>query len=180
MNRLRRLLARNRLDVVAGLCDGILTALTLAAGRMVGAESTLAAGLALRVAVAGASSSGFMLFVAHYSQLRSELSEAERQLNLTSHGQLAASRLGRAVLLESGAAAVVGGIAGFCGALLPLLVGVLVPSIPWLAIAAALVVLGVLGAALAIAAHGRPVVWALVLAAAGAVLAYLGMHLKLI
>lgn len=177
---LRRVLLNNRLYLVAGLSDGILTALTLSAGKLIQADSLLTLDLALRVAVAGASSSAFMLFVAHYSQLRGELAEAERQLNLTAHGQLASSRLGRTVLIESATAAILGSLAGFCGALLPLLVGVIVPSAPWLAIAAALAALAILGAFLAFAVNGRAAAWAGALVLAGAALAYLGTYLKLI
>jgi len=180
MKLFRKVLRDNRLDLVAGLCDGILTALTLAAGKMTGSEPPPEFTLALRVAVAGASSSVFMLFVAHYAQLRGELTEAERQLNMVTRGQLAASRLGNKILLESGAAAVIGGIAGFGGALLPLLIGVLVPIAPWVSIAAALVVLAGLGVLLAVAVHGRPLLWALMLAGAGGFLAWLGVQLRLI
>jgi predicted membrane protein (TIGR00267 family) len=180
MKRVRRLLRENRLYLVVGLCDGILSALTLAAGRLIQADSALSIGLALRVAVAGASSAAFMLFVAHYSELRAELFEAERQLNLTSHGQMAASRLGRVVLLESGTAALIGCIAGFCGSLLPLVVGVMVPSAPWLSIVVALTVLAVLGVSLARAASGQPIQWAFALIVGGGILAYLGTYLRLI
>ena len=180
MSSARRLFRRYRLDLVAGLCDGILSALTLAAGKLLGAEAPLQFDLALRVAVAGAISSAFMLSVAHYSQLRGELAEAEKELNLLDHGRLVTSRLGQAVLIESGTSALFGSVAGFSGALLPLLIGVLVPGAPWLAIAAALAILAVLGASLAIAVSGRPVVWVITLVAAGVCVAYLGSQLKLI
>jgi predicted membrane protein (TIGR00267 family) len=180
MRKLRKVLGEIRLELIAGFCDGILTALTLAAGRIVASASPISLGLALRVATAGASSSVFMFAVAHYAQSRGELSEAERQLNLTSHGKLANSRLGREVLLESAAAAIIGSASGFCGSLIPLLVGVMVPGARWLAIATALAVLAVLGAFLATTVQGRPLRWAVSLMLAGGALAYLGMRLRLI
>jgi hypothetical protein len=74
----------NRLDVVAGLIDGILNALTLAAGRLVhagGEGATLS--LALRVSVAAGATTIFVFFIAHYAQLRLDLVRHERQLNFT-------------------------------------------------------------------------------------------------
>jgi hypothetical protein len=62
--------SRNRLDLVAGLSDGILTALTLAAGKLLGPEAAMSPGLALRVALAAAVSGAFVFFVAHYAVLR--------------------------------------------------------------------------------------------------------------
>jgi predicted membrane protein (TIGR00267 family) len=180
MRKLRKVLSKIRLELIAGFCDGILTALTLTAGRIVASASPISFGLALRVATAGASSSVFIFAVAHYAQSRGELSEAERQLNLTSHGRLASSRLGRAVLFESAAAALMGSVSGFCGALIPLLVGVIVPTARWLAMITALAVLAALGVFLAKMVHGRPLRWAASLVLAGGALAYLGMQLKLI
>lgn len=62
----------NRLDIVAGLIDGILNALTLAAGRLIhtGGEGATQS-LALRVSVAAGATTIFVFFVAHYAQLRS-------------------------------------------------------------------------------------------------------------
>jgi VIT1/CCC1 family predicted Fe2+/Mn2+ transporter len=180
MKKLRRLLSEHRFDFVVGLCDGILTALTLTAGKMIASPSPVGIGLALRVATAGASSGAFIYFVAHYAQLRGELVEAERQLNLTSHGRLASSRLGHAVLFQSAAGAIIASAAGFGGALLPLLVGTVAPGVPWLAIVVAMAVLAVFGAILAVTVHGRPLRWALGLVLAGGILTYVGMRLRLI
>ena len=91
----------NRLDVVAGLIDGILNALTLAAGQLVhagGEGATLS--LALRVSVAAGATTIFVFFIAHYAQLRLDLIRHERELNFTEHGKLAATRLGHRVFFE--------------------------------------------------------------------------------
>jgi hypothetical protein len=92
----------NRLDVVAGLIDGMLNALALAAGRLLHAGGEgVTISLALRVSVAAGATTIFVFFVAHYAQLRLELVRHERELNFTTHGRLAATSLGRRVFFES-------------------------------------------------------------------------------
>ena len=142
-----------RLDLVAGLVDGILTALTLGAGHMLSDATPATPGLALRVASAAAVSGAFVFLVAHYADLRGELVEAERQLNLARHGRFATSRLGRAVLRESLAKAATASACTFAGALLPML-AILLPPAGWrvpvtfVAILAALALTGTLSARL--------------------------------
>jgi predicted membrane protein (TIGR00267 family) len=171
---------QHRLDLVAGLCDGILTALTLAAGKLLSANDPISIGLALRVATAAAVSGGFILFVAHYAELRGELVQAERQLNLLSRGHLATTRLGRAVLSEAVTGALIAAGCSFCGALLPLLVGAFLPGIPWFAIGVALGALAVLGGALGKVVYGSPLGWSIALLLGGLVLSYVGMRLKIL
>lgn len=178
MKTLRSLLGpKNRLDVVAGLCDGILTALTLAAGKLLGPQAGISLSLSLRVAVAAAVSSAFVFFVAHYAVLRSDLYEAERQLNLTERGRMATTRLGNMVLEEAGCQALVSSLCSFSGALLPLLVGVWLPA---LGILVALAALALLGAFLGNTVHGRPLSWAVSLVVGGVVLAWVGFYLKIV
>jgi predicted membrane protein (TIGR00267 family) len=162
------------------LCDGILTALTLAAGKLLSAGDPITVGLAMRVATAAGVSGGFILFVAHYAELRSELVRAERQLNLLSHGQLATTRLGRAVLHEAISGALIASGCSFCGALWPLLVGAFLPAIPWCAIIVALGTLAILGGALGKVVYGSPLGWSTALVLGGVVLTYVGMQLDLV
>ncbi len=169
-----------RLDLVAGLCDGILTALTLTAGRLVIPGSTMTMGLAFRVGAATAVPGAFVFFVAHYAQLRGELAEAERQLNVTSRGKLAASRLGRDILREASLGALVASGSSFCGALTPLVSGVLLPENRWFAVIVALVILTLLGAVLARVLRGNPFSWVIGLLAGGVALTLLGMQLHII
>jgi predicted membrane protein (TIGR00267 family) len=171
---------KHRLDLVAGLCDGILTALTLASGRLFNAAVPMDLSLALRVAIAAAISGGFILFVAHYAELRGELVHAERQLNLLSHGHLASTRLGRAVLREAIAGALIAGSCSFGGALLPLGVGALLPQMPECAIAVALGTLALLGGILGRVAYGNPFGWSISLLLGGLLLAYVGFRLEII
>jgi len=170
----------NRLDLTAGLCDGIQTALILAAGRVLSSGSRMSPGFILRVAAVGGISSVFVFFVGHYALLRSELTEAERQLNLASRGRLASSRLGRAALVEATQGALLASVCSFCGASLPLVVGVLVPEPRWTAIAVSLLVLSALGVLLARAVHGSPIRWAAGLFVGGVVLTFVGQKLNII
>ena len=85
---------RSRLDIFAGLVDGILNALTLAAGRILRSTDGADLNLAVRVGVATGLTTIFVFFIAHYAELRAELVRSEQKLNLLSHGRLATSRLG--------------------------------------------------------------------------------------
>jgi predicted membrane protein (TIGR00267 family) len=165
--------------LLIGLVDGILTALTLAAGRVVSASNPVDAALALRIPTASALSGAFVFFVAQYARMRGELVRAERQLNLTSHGRLATTRLGRTVLRETLSAMVVSVACNFLGALLPLLTGTLLPDLPWMAIAVALVALGALGIGIARAIYGNPLRWATVLVISGLLLTFIGVELHI-
>jgi hypothetical protein len=57
-----------------------------------------------------------------------KLVHAERQLNLTSHGRFASSRLGCEVLREAAEAAALSSLSSFLGALTPLIVAVIYPN----------------------------------------------------
>lgn len=165
---------RNRLDIVAGLVDGILNALTLAAGRLLkggGADMMLIA----RVGTATALTTVFVFFMAHYAEERAELARAERQLNLTSHGKLATSRLGRRALLEALSGALIAAACGLIGATLSLLLCFWLSDPRWLGLAAVLVLLGLLGALLARSFHGSALFWAAALVIGGAALTYVGV-----
>jgi VIT1/CCC1 family predicted Fe2+/Mn2+ transporter len=163
-----------------GFCDGILTALTLAAASVLGSQAPLRMQLALRIAAASALSGTFVFFTAEYSKLRGELVHAERELSLTSRGRLAATRLGRAVLTETMAKAGLSSVCNFAGALLPLALGVIWPRPAWLAIAAAIGALGLLGAAVARSVRGSVPLWVAGLMAAGGVLTIAGLHLRIV
>jgi VIT1/CCC1 family predicted Fe2+/Mn2+ transporter len=171
----------NRLDVVAGLIDGILTAVTLAAGRLVHAEGEGATlGLALRVSVAAGTTTIFVFFVAHYAQLRLELIRHERELNFTEHGRLAATNLGRRVFFEALYKAILASVFSLIGALLPLTLCTFLRSPAWLGLAITIVALGGLGALLARTFYGSPLIWGIVLLFGGAALAFVGVELDLV
>ncbi|HEU4742618.1 MAG TPA: hypothetical protein VFS50_13575 [Meiothermus sp.] len=82
------LFRRLQFSVVLGMTDGILTALTLATGRMLNSEEPLSLSLALRISSVSLLTSLFMFFAAEYARLRGELVQAAKQLNLSARGQL--------------------------------------------------------------------------------------------
>ncbi len=165
---------------ILGLSDGILAALTLAAGRLLEEGAPLGLSLAVRLAAASFASGAFVFFVSHYGELRLSLIRAERQLNLTTHGKLAASHLGHKVLWESIRAAATSSLFCFAGALVPLLAGVFVSRPTWIPLAVALAALGLLGAGIARVIRGRTVRWVLGLLTAGVVLTAVGAVLRIV
>ncbi len=168
-----------RLDATAGVVDGILTSLTLAAGHLLQSGGGASIGLGVRVGVASALTTLFVFFVAHYSQLRAELTRAEHQLSLLSHGKLVATRLGRRSLRRALEGACVASLCGFIGSMVPLLLCAGLPPPPWIGIAATIVLLGILGVALARSFYGPIYLWAIIMMLGGIALAYIGTQLNI-
>ncbi len=168
------------MPVVLGLSDGILTALTLSAGSLVGGSQNLTLSLAGRIAVASLVSGAFVFFVSSYSRLRGELIHAETQLNLTSHGQFASSRLGQAVLREALGSTVLSSGFSFFGALIPLLTGALVETFRWMAVSVSLISLAILGLVLARIVHGRYWLWCAGLVGGGIIVLLIGVRLRIV
>jgi len=171
---------RQLLPVVLGLSDGVLTALTLATGSLVDPGRHISMSMAMRISASAFATGAFVFLVARYSQLRAELVVAERQLNLTSHGRLASSKLGRAILREAILAAALSSVSSFVGAMIPLIVAALVPAHGWAALVAALITLALLGAGLAKVSFGSPWYWSSTLVAGGVVLSILGAQLRIV
>jgi VIT1/CCC1 family predicted Fe2+/Mn2+ transporter len=165
---------------VIGLTDGILTALTLATGKVIASHQAIEGTLALRIATAGSASGAFIFFIAQYSLLRVGLVHAERHLNLTQRGRFAVTHLGRTVLQEALGGAMISGIFSFFGALFPLLLAAILPLVPWVAIIAALGALSLLGMGLGHVVYGNPSRWALGLLMAGIILAGVGLGLHIL
>lgn len=164
--------------IVVGLTDGILNALTLAAGHFVaGARPTIA--LSLRIAFGSAICGIFVFFTAEYARLRGELLDAERQLNLSSDGKLATTSLGRQVRRDAVLSASISSGANFFGAILPLILGAVLPGPALLAIVPSIVALGLLGAILANSIHGSTPLWTIVLMLSGVVFSVLGVWLHI-
>jgi VIT1/CCC1 family predicted Fe2+/Mn2+ transporter len=173
-------LRRERLlPVVLGLSDGMLTALTLAAGALVGSGPEITIGLSLRIATAALVSAGFAFFVAKYAELRAELVRTGHQLSLRPDQDLATTQLGRVVRREAAESALITSGASFAGALVPLLTGAVLPGPAWLGIPVAIAALTALGAGVAIALGGRPAVWAVSLGLGGLLLTIIGAQLKI-
>lgn len=172
--------AENRLDIVAGLVDGILNALTLAAAKLIEAGGGVSLSLALRVSIAAGLTTIFVFFVAHYAELRLQLVRHERQLNMTEHGRLAASKLGQQILQESLVKAMLASLFSLVGALFPLLCCVLIPTPRWASPTIAILALAGLGALLAKTFYGSALVWAFALATFGAGMTFIGIELNLV
>lgn len=169
---------RARLDVVAGLIDGILNALVLASGRLLKAGE-IDASLTVRVALATGLTTLFVFFMAHYAELRAELFRAEKELSVLAHGRLAASRLGRQAVRSAVGGAAVAAICGICGSSIPLLMCEWLPGPRWMGIAVAIGMLAALGALLAKSFRGSALFWAATLAGGGVALTVIGLKIDL-
>jgi predicted membrane protein (TIGR00267 family) len=170
---------RHRLDVIAGLIDGILNALVLTTAKLTGAGGGVTWQLAIRVGIATTVTTLFVFFVAHYAELRAELLHVERELNLMSRGKLATTRLGRQILSESALAACIAGGCGLLGSVIPLMLGIVIPGASLLSVCVTIGILGVLGMVLAWTFFGSPLKWALALMFGGAFLAWIGAMLNI-
>jgi hypothetical protein len=170
---------RNRLDIVAGLIDGILNSLTLAAAKLT-MQGTLTLLLVGKVAAIAACTTSFVFFVAHYAQLRSELVRSARELNLLSHGRLATTQLGRQIMHEAMWGAAVASGCGALGSAFPLAISMALPQAPLAGLFSAIGLLGVLGWLLARNVFGSPVVWSGGLMLGGIVVTLIGMKLNVI
>jgi hypothetical protein len=93
---------------------------------------------------------------------------------------LAATQLGRAALRDTLWGAAISSICNFLGALVPLMAGALWPRFSWLAIAAGLLALAVLGVAAARSTYGNPILWATALVLAGGLLTLAGLKLRIV
>ena len=171
------------LPLALGLSDGILNALVLASAAVLhgghGDGHGVTIGLAARVATVALLTAVFTVLVAEYSQLRSELVHAEHELNLTSGGRLATSRLGRAVFVEAVEAAVIASVCSFGGSLAPLAVAAGLPSASWLALVFGVAALGALGLLVGRAVYGNPLWWAAAMTVGGAIVTVIGVQLDI-
>lgn len=171
--------SRNRLDIVAGLVDGILNALTLTAGTLLGdGGPTLASGV--KVAAVTACTTSFVFFVAHYAQLRSELVHSARQLNLLSRGHLATTQLGAQIFREALGGAAVASLCGVFGSTVPLAASLIAPQFPLIGVALTIGLLGGLGWVLALSVFGSPPRWSTGLMVGGIVVTVIGARLNII
>ncbi len=171
---------RGRLDIFGGLVDGILNALILAAGRLLGAGDGANFNLAVRVAIATGLTTVFVFFIAHYAEQRAELVRAERELNLTARGRLATSQLGRRALRAAAGGALLAAACGVIGAMMSLLLCVYLPGPRWVGLIAILMLLGMLGALLAESFHGSILFWACLMVIGGVALTFVGLKINIV
>lgn len=167
------------LPLVLGITDGILNALTLAAGTILrGGGDGLTVVFALRVGVAALVTAAFTMFVADYSERRAALVRASRQLNMI-EPRLASTRLGRQAVRDSAIAMAVAGLSSLIGAALPLIAGAVIPGPSWIVLALTIAVLGVLGWLLGAILAGRRVVWATAMVIGGCIVTVIGAWLRI-
>lgn len=167
-----------RLDIVAGLVDGVLNALILAAGRMLKAAGVDLL-LMLRVGAATGLTTLFVFFVAHYAERRAELAEAERELSLGGHGRLAASQLGRRAVVSAAGGATLAAGCGVCGAVGALAICDLLAWPRGIGLVAVIGLLALLGGLLARSFHGSRLMWAAGVGGGGAILTWIGILLNI-
>lgn len=167
------------LPCVLGVTDGILNALTLAAGAVLRTDGGVTVSLAMRVGCAALVTAAFTMFIADYAERRARLVRASRELNLTAPGRLAASQLGRQAALESTVAMAVAAVASLAGAAGPLLIGVVLPGPPWLVLVLAVAALGLLGWVLGAVLVSRRWLWALAMTVGGALVTVVGVILDI-
>ena len=179
------MISRNRANLpklrgpVLGFVDGIMNALALASGSILGANRSVTLPLTLRISLFAAATGCFVLFVSSYVDLRVELVRSARELNLAGDGRLALTHLGRTILREAGWEAVAGAATSFIGCLVPLAVAWLIPAHGWIGILVAFVMLAALGIALAETTQGHKAVWSILLVLGGVGLTAVGLVLKI-
>ena len=104
----------------------------------------------------------------------------QRNLNITAHGKLATTNLGKKVFKESIISTGVTIIFGFVGALIPLIVYALFPKVAWIAIIISLAALGYLGVRIATSIYANKFAWAFGLMACGILLSIAGVMLHIV
>lgn len=162
------------------MVDGVLNALILAAGTLLKPTGNVGLELAGRVGAAAALTTLFVFFVAHYAELRAELVRAEWQLNLSTHGQLAAGRLGQHALRDAAFGATLAAICGLIGATCPLMLTVVLPGPRWVGLCVTIMFLGALGAILARSFHGSALLWSVSIMVGGVGMTVIGIWLHLV
>lgn len=167
------------LPLVLGLTDGIMNALVLASSAIVHPQDQLSLMLGVRVGGAALVTAVFTMFVATYADLRNQLAQSSRQLNVDSRGHLARTRLGRAVIREAVAATGIAGAASFTGAIFPLAAGALLPGPSWIALAIAIAALALMGIRIGRVVGGSGIKWAVGLAFGGVAVAVIGLQLHI-
>lgn len=174
-------LQKQLFPLVLGLIDGILTVLTLATGRVLDVHTEgFSLAFALRVAFVTAISGSFVYCISEYAKQRQLLIQSEKELNLTSHGKLAVSNLGKQILKETSVSVVLSGTSIFLAPFIPMSGALFFPKHSWLSIVIALVILGLLGFSLARLVYGNAFIWMAVLIGSGIAVSFIGYKLHVI
>ncbi len=133
----------------------------------------------MRVGCVAFATSLFTMFVAQYAELRGRLQRSTEQLSLSPKGHLAATQLGRRVTRMAATAAAVTSVSSFVGAAIPLLTAGSFPKYSWIGFVVALILLGILGSALATSVRGARSRWIVGLMVLGMLIALIGTQLHI-
>lgn len=166
--------------IVTGLIEGMLTALTLASGKMLRPGESITGDLALRIGLAAGFPTAVVFFAAEYARQRQELLRMGHQLNLTRRRRLSDGKLGQQAWRESSVSALVSGLCSFAGASVPLALASIIPGSRWLAVAVTVSCLGGLGAATGYATLSCKICWLLALMIVGGLLSGFGYLLHVV
>jgi VIT1/CCC1 family predicted Fe2+/Mn2+ transporter len=166
------------LPLTLGLSDGIFNALILASAAVIDDARGVTVELAMKVGCVAFVTAFFTMFVADYAELRSRLSRATRQLNLSANGHLATTQLGRRAVFQAVQAAAIASVSSFVGSATPLIIAGSFRSASWIGLVVAVAFLGGLGAALAASFGGRRWRWVIGLIVAGVAVAAIGSRLN--
>ncbi len=167
------------LHLALGFTDGILTALVLASAAILHGDKGITVEVALKVGCVAFVTSIFTVFVAEYAQQRAHLDRASRQLNLSASGHLATTGLRRRVMRTAATSAGIAGLSSFVGAAVPLTVSGALHSVPWVGFVVAIVLLALLGAALAKSFDAPWAPWVVALVVAGIAVSAIGSWLDI-
>lgn len=168
------------LPLVLGLCEGVITVLTLAAKLLIRSNVPVTLGFAVRVSLVSLITGLFVYFISQYSELRRELLHLELEINLTDRGHLATTQLGKKIIHEAVIMAFVGSGCAFLGSFIPLVIAILIQDYKWASLVFAVILLGVLGIFLAKLVHGSKIRWAAALIVSGLLVAYIGLQLDIV
>lgn len=168
------------LPLVLGLCDGVITVLTLIANRLINSDGQISFGFAVQISLVSLITGLFVYFISQYTELRRELLHLENELNLTESGHLAMTNLGKQIIIESVILTIIGSIAAFIGSLVPVVIAIFVQGNKWAPILVAVVILAILGLFLAKLVHGSKIRWILSLIISGLIVSYIGIQLNIV
>ena len=166
--------------LITGLVEGMLTALTLVAGKMLRPGEGITGDLALRIGLAAGFPTTVVFFTAEYARQRKELLRMAHQLNLTQHKRLNDGKLGRQAWRESSVSALISGLCSFGGAIVPLAIASVIPGSGWVAVVLTVGCLGGLGAGIGYTTSSCKICWGFALMIAGGLLAGVGFLLRVV
>lgn len=178
---MKKFIQKHLFSILLGLIDGILTVLTLAAGKILDKPySALSLAFAMRLAFVTSISGACVYFISEYSKQRIRLIHAEKELNLTKHGKFVTTNLGKQIYIETMGSVIITGICSFLGAFIPMFGAIFFPETAWISMIIALLILALLGWSVARMVYGNVFVWVISLFISGLIVSFIGYKLHVI